>query len=163
MTNNRVLYIVIGCLGTLVAVLGIYLVMQAQHNTVSLTVDIPKDFMDIDNTYQLLAQAKDSQRRSDVNTILNAIYQYAIDHDPSFLNTIPEDRTMICSKASCPPYQGKESVDLSVLVGEYLVGIPTDPNTGDEVFTGYFISKSGEDITVFAPSAEATGEITVTR
>jgi hypothetical protein len=109
-----------------------------------------------------LPEARDAQRRSDVNTILNAIYQYAIDNNgilPS--EDINETATEICRSGttSCTGL-----IDLDVLTGAYLVSIPSDPTGSTSRRTGYKIKldDSGR-ITVSAPHAEGSGTISVTR
>ncbi len=107
-------------------------------------------------------QAIDAQRQSDVNTILNAVYQYAIDHDGNFPPSISSDGGEICRTGviDCSGY-----VDLRVLE-KYLATIPTDPIGGKEksngagylVFKGYIVQGQGlvpdnNKVTVMADSS----------
>ncbi|MBU1911743.1 S-layer homology domain-containing protein, partial [Patescibacteria group bacterium] len=64
------------------------------------------------------AAKRDAQRRSDVNTILSSIYQWAIDHQGAIPTGITSVSTEICvnSQSSCV---GK--VRLDELVGTYVV------------------------------------------
>lgn len=110
------------------------------------------------NPTKQLGDARNAQRRSDVNTILNAVYQYAIDNNGSIPSGIGTTADEICSTgnplASC--------VNLDVLTGSYLVSIPSDPQAGTGS-TGYTIVESNDRITVAAPLAENSESITVTR
>jgi len=119
------------------------------------------------NPTKQLGNARDAQRRSDVNTILNAVYQYAIDHNGSLPSGIPTTTAkIICQStmttAACTTLGG---VNLSILTGSYLVSIPKDPLvTASATGTNYFILQSSNGrITVSAPNAEQTVGISVTR
>ncbi len=114
------------------------------------------------NPSKQLAEARNTERRLDVNTVLNAVYQYAIDNEvlPPSITTTP---TEICrtGAGSCAGL-----IDLSVLeAGElYLVDLPNDPTGASTNGTGYVIVKSANDrVTVSAPSAELGASISVTR
>ncbi len=95
------------------------------------------------NPTRQLNSARDAQRRADVNTIINAVYQWSIDNN-SIISTIPNDGTVtqkiICKSTFLP--SGTECVNLRVLSGTYLVSIPVDPSmpTGTG-YTGYKIWK----------------------
>lgn len=105
-------------------------------------------------------EARDAQRKSDVNTILNAVYQYEIDHSTQITGIPKGTPEEICSvwTADCA---GR--VNLNVLTGDYLVQIPADPKTATETSTRYTIVR-GENgkVVVAAPDAE-TEKIAVTR
>ncbi|PKM91762.1 hypothetical protein CVU82_00965 [Candidatus Falkowbacteria bacterium HGW-Falkowbacteria-1] len=115
------------------------------------------------NPGKQLADTRNSQRWSDVNTILNAVYQYAIDNEGDLPATIPLDTstgTDICietdTASSC-------LVDLSVLIPTYLVDIPTDPKATTTQNYTVVASSTTDRITVSAPLAEQSKTITVTR
>ena len=125
------------------------------------------------NPTKQLADARDAQRRSDVNTILNAVYQYAIDSNGNLPTCIDTTNRGICTGGSnCTSFAGgtggpTASCDLDVLTGSYLVNLPTDPGgtpNGDSVvYTGYDIVQDANGrVTVTAPEAENTS-ISVTR
>jgi len=106
--------------------------------------------------------ASDTKRRSDVNAILNAVYQYAIDNrgkpPVSVPNGAPKE---ICAVS------GKECsglVDLSVVIREgknYLDHIPSDATVP---YTGYSIyMDSNGRIIVTALNAQGEQKISVTR
>lgn len=115
------------------------------------------------NPSKQLADSRNSQRSSDVNTIVNATYQYSVDTN-SIPASITTTSTEICAtgSASCTGL-----VDLSVLTnsGKYLVSIPKDPQCSSTCATngtGYKISKDANNrITVTAPAEGKT--ISVTR
>src|SRR5882762_3079707 len=80
------------------------------------------------NPTKQLGNARDAQRRSDVNTILNAVYQYAIDNNGGIPSGITTSVQPICQTSldatGCAAIGG---VNLRVLTGSYLVNIPKDP------------------------------------
>ena len=120
------------------------------------------------NPGKQLADTKNSQRRADVSTILNAAYQYSIDNSGSLPSTIPTDATCdtatneICvTGGTCTGL-----VDLSDLTTneKYLTAMPTDPTGASTNGTGYFIAQSANGrVTVCAPSAENGVTITATK
>lgn len=116
------------------------------------------------NPTKQLGDARNAQRRSDVNTILNAVYQYAIDNNGSLPGTLPaagiSQGICVTSSATCD-----EGVDLDVLTGSYLVRLPTDPQApAGGTGTNYFIMQDANGrITVSAPEAEGGETISVTR
>lgn len=115
------------------------------------------------NPNKQLADTRNAQRRVDVNTILNAIYQYTIDNNGNVPASITTTSTNICATGagSCTGL-----IDLSVLTTnqKYLVSIPHDPSISSLTDTGYAVSKSANlRISVSAPNAEQSQTITVTR
>jgi len=113
------------------------------------------------NPSKQLGDTRNAQRHADVQTILNAVYQYSIDQH-GVPGTLPSSATDICSTGftSCP------YVDLHVLTdnGKYLVAMPKDPQAGDDNDTHYQISEDVNGrITVSAPYAEQGQTISVTR
>jgi len=120
------------------------------------------------NPTKQLAESRNAQRRSDVTTILNAVYQYAIDNDgdlpgPTTIPTVPPGTAGdICqTSGSCVGI-----VDLSDITTSetYLVSIPVDPQAAGANDSEYDISQSANGrITISAPSAELSAIISVTR
>lgn len=116
------------------------------------------------NPGKQLADARNAQRRSDVNTILNGVYQYTIDNNGNLPATITTTVTNVCSTtgATCT---AALLIDLGVLttLQKYLTAMPHDPKTFVAPNTHYSIVKSANGrITVAAPDAEGV-VITVTR
>lgn len=116
------------------------------------------------NPTKQLADARDAQRRSDVNTVLNAVYQYAIDNNGNLPTGIPTgagSAEEICQTdaASCTGY-----LNLDVLTGTYIVALPVDPqHDGSDNGTDYTIYQNADGrITVTSSEAE-NGAIAVTR
>lgn len=110
-----------------------------------------------------LPQARNNTRQTDINAILNSVYQYTIDNNGSLPASITVTPTEICKTGagSCAGL-----IDLSVLTtnSKYLVSVPTDPTGVSANGTGYRISKDANSrVTVAAPSAEIGQTITVTR
>lgn len=113
------------------------------------------------NPTKQLNDARNAQRRSDVNTILNAVYQYAIDNNGSTPTDITTTRKGVCVTGAASCVNG---VDLDALTGSYLVSIPSDPSITTGTGAGYFIVEDANGrITVDAPNAQNSETITVTR
>lgn len=118
------------------------------------------------NPGKQLGDSRNSQRQADVNTILNAVYQYSLDNNGTVPSGITTTATEICATgaASCTGL-----VDLSTVTSneKYITSIPKDPQCSTTCATngtGYRISKTANGrITVVAPSAEQTKTISVTR
>jgi len=114
------------------------------------------------NPNKQLGQTRNAQRQTNVTTILNAVYQYALDNNGSLPPAITTTQTEICKTgATCTGL-----VDLSVLTTneEYLVDIPTDPTGSSVNGAGYEIKKTANNrVTVVAPDAEQSATISVTR
>jgi len=126
------------------------------------------------NPARQFSQANDTQRRSDVNSILNAVHQFMADNNgtpPTGIDTTVRTIT---------DAGGVADVDLCAdLVSAYIADLPVDPTAGTETpagsicsdvgadyNTGYTVVQSATDnrITVTAPSTElATPDISVTR
>lgn len=113
------------------------------------------------NPTKQLGDTRNAQRRSDVATILDAVYQYSVDNGelPASITTT---QTEICKMgAVCTGL-----IDLSVLtlLEEYVVAIPFDPTGSSTNGAGYEIKKTAnERVMVVAPSAEQGASISVTR
>jgi type IV pilus assembly protein PilA len=116
------------------------------------------------NPTKQLGDARNAQRRADVNTILNAVYQYSIDNNGNMPSTITNVVTPICKSGVDVVCGG--NVNLNVLTGAYLVAIPNDPQADvNGVSADYTIVKdtTTKRITVAAPNAEQGASISVTR
>ena len=118
------------------------------------------------NPTKQLGATRNAQRQSNVNTILNAVYQYSIDNG-GLPASIPASATEICKSGVAPATCTSSSlIDLSVLTlnEKYITAVPTDPTGSSTNGTGYTIVKSANNrVTVAAPSAEQSATISVTR
>ncbi len=121
------------------------------------------------NPTKQLGDSRNAQRRSDVNTILNAVYQYSIDHEGSFPGDAPdvldENIRMICSgpDTSCG-IAPNTAINLYALTGAYVVSLPIDPVVpAGSAGTAYYISRFDGRVTVYAPNAEQNAVISVSR
>lgn len=118
------------------------------------------------NPTKQLGDARNVQRKSDVNTIINAIYQYAIEHNgalPAGITTTSKEacKAVLPTGTNCTGY-----LNLRVLSGAYVVDIPTDPSLAGTATgaTGYWVKKdSSTRVTVSAPLADLGETISVTR
>ena len=115
------------------------------------------------NPGEHLSTVRDAQRREEVELIVMALLQYAVDHD----GKIPSDILTTDAKQICKMQEEHcDGVHLDFLVGgPYLKEIPVDPLRGkNDMGTNYFIMRaSNGDITVSAPGVEGAQEIAVTR
>ena len=123
------------------------------------------------NPSKQLGDTRNAQRRADVNTILNAVYQYAIDHNGTLPASVTSGTACGVSTQEVCKTGGTCTglTDLSTsLVGTnatYLVSIPTDPTGSSTNGAGYEIYKNATTnrISVCAPDAEQSATISVTR
>ncbi len=120
------------------------------------------------NPGKQLGDTRNAQRRADVNTILNAVYQYAIDNNGTIPSTIASSTCASVATNEICKMGGTCTglIDLSVLTADekYLVSIPSDPTGASTNGTGYRIAKSVNGrVTVCAPIAEQSAAISVTR
>lgn len=108
------------------------------------------------NPARQFAQANNTQRRSDVLAILNAVHQYAADNNGVLPAGISDTEANVADT-------GADICD--ILVSDYLAALPSDPTVGAPVDeagcaaaydTGYTIvtSAANNRVTVSAPSAE---------
>ena len=123
------------------------------------------------NPARQFSQANDTQRRSDVNAILNAIHQYGADNKGALPTGITTDVKTISSTVD------PDNVDLcTILVPLYLADIPIDPTTGTEspensVCTAfgadygsdYTVLKNADNRVTVTATGEVTASISVTR
>lgn len=117
----------------------------------------------------LLARARDSQRDSDVNSIILLVRQYASDHsgtlpdtdgDPDTSN-FPTSLTCIGTGPACFNLAAAGDDDES-LVPDYSASLPKDPRTGTDGNTGYLIMKDANNHITASASGE-TRTISVTK
>lgn len=121
------------------------------------------------NPGKQLAEARNAQRRVDVNTILNAIYQYAVDHNGTLPSGITTSAQTICATTDATTTcttAGLTTINEVAWDQKYITGIPADPSCSGTGTTSacYEIFKSANGrVTVRAFHAENGASIGVTR
>jgi type IV pilus assembly protein PilA len=110
------------------------------------------------NPARQLAQARNSDRQSDVTNIQKALNQYRVANAGSVPAGITAAPVGICDG---PTGCASGTVDLSSLTPTYLTDLPKDPSVGSDADTGYTVSISAQGrITVAASNAELAKSIT---
>lgn len=110
------------------------------------------------NPGRQFAAARDTQRRSDLYGITNAIYQYAVEHSGNIPAVITTTPTHIGTSGGL--------VNLATdLVPTYIAAIPRDPSNGTDADTQYTIYRntSGRIIASAASELNPTTPISITR
>lgn len=99
-------------------------------------------------------KARNTQRRADVLTILNAVNQYFVDN-----GDFPAGGFSPCSDPDTIGKTADKDLD-ATLVPTYVAAMPVDPNTTfDQNDTGYTICEGASDrVTVYAPESLNDGE-----
>ena len=117
------------------------------------------------NPARQFAQARNTQRWSNVNTILNAVTQRMIDNKGIWNSTCGASTvTLPASATAIGTAAGNVNLDPCV-VPTYVSVMVLDPSVGTAGTTGYTILQAGAAgrITVAAPNAELSEVISVTR
>ncbi len=127
------------------------------------------------NPNRQLGQARNVQRRTDVTTLLDAVYQYSIDNNgnmPTGLDAsttssqvFGASNTSGCSNTCTATTTEAACLDLSSnLVPRYIIGIALDPTSGSASNTDYFINKDTNGrLVVGSCDPEVSATINVTR
>lgn len=115
------------------------------------------------NPAKQLGDTRNAERKSAVNTILNAVTQYAVDNNGVLPAGVGTTTSEICATGavSCTGF-----ADLTVLTtnGKYLVSIPNEPQKANANGAGYQIVRDANGrITVSAQYPEQSAVISVTR
>ncbi|MDO8482880.1 MAG: prepilin-type N-terminal cleavage/methylation domain-containing protein [bacterium] len=114
------------------------------------------------NPNKQLGVTRNAERQTDVNTILNAVYQYSIDNNGFIPSTITASTTEICAVGGvCTGL-----IDLTVLSTNqvYLISLPVEPQKTNVNGIGYMVSKTANGrITVEAQFEEQSAVISATR
>ncbi len=116
--------------------------------------------------------ARDSQRTSNVNTLLNAIHQNISEHKGTFTcagapRPLPTTATIVKYGAGFPTYLGDIA---SCLVPDYVSALPFDPSkagahygSATDYDSGYEISQDVDGRITASSTGELTASIAVTR
>ena len=125
------------------------------------------------NPVRQTQQANDLKRRGDINTIVNAVNQYAADNAGQLPTGITTSLKLIgttlsaCDATTCAgEFPQAACVDLDgAIAPQYVASIPFDPVTGNTSNTRYGIKKSGTNnrITVKACDPDLAATINVTQ
>lgn len=124
------------------------------------------------NPARQFAQARNTQRRSDVIAILNAVQQRIVDNKGSFAEDVTCDALPSSTKVMSSTADAANVDICDCLVETYLAELPYDPLDTSGAYTscssyhaGYTIYKDASSgrITVAAPSVELSETISVTR
>lgn len=114
------------------------------------------------NPAKHFADTRNAQRSADVGEILNAVTQYTSQQG----NALGDFGTITdCSSGADSIGTGAGNINLStLLVDDYIVAIPQDPQGGTEANTGYTICQTtGGRVQIAAPNAENDKTIAVKR
>ena len=128
------------------------------------------------NPGQQFAQARNTQRRSDVQAVLNAVNQNMVKNRGVWTCTVNGGHNLPGTASSTGRLMSDGVGNYNICswrVDTYIAAMPIDPSTGTNPTTppctaynsGYLISEDSTNhrITVSAPDAELTETITVTR
>ena len=106
------------------------------------------------NPAKQLGDTKNAQRRTDVNSVINAVYQYALDNNGSFPTGIDSVFTSAqvlgtdttgCDTTCTATTTVASCLNLTAtLVPTYVVGIPLDPGSGTAAKTDYYIDRGAD-------------------
>jgi len=124
------------------------------------------------NPQRQFSQARDTQRRSDLYALTNAVYQFATEHNGNLPDTVaddatsnfPTETTCIGNTAPCFDLEGAgNAAGTETIVPTYIAEIPRDPSTGTSANTQYFVYIDENDRVVASATGELVDTITVTR
>ena len=91
--------------------------------------------------------SRDTGRRSDLYSLTNAIYQYAVENNGAIPNEIQTTPTSLGTDPGL--------IDLTdELVPTFITAIPFDPSTGNDADTGYTIGLDANGRVVASASSE---------
>ena len=134
---------------TLIELLVVIAIMAILATVVFVALDPVKRFAD----------ARNSRRFSDVNSILTAVHEYIVDNNgaiPAGITTT-EKQLGTCTTGGATNCAGAQAacLDLTSILAKYLKTIPLDPNNGLAAATKYSVVVDANNIvTVKACAAE---------
>ncbi len=124
------------------------------------------------NPGRQFAQARDTQRRSDLYSVTNAIYQFAAEHNGNVPDTDNNDKTSNFPKTPTCIGTGGSCFNLAnasnqahqeVIVSTYIAVIPKDPSKGIDADTKYMINIDENGRIVATAAGELISVISITR
>src|SRR3989338_2634800 len=117
-----------------------------------------------------LNEAPNARRQSDVSTILDALVKYQADNDGTHYATVTSMTAGTyytigtgatgCDAGCTAQTTAAACVDLSALPDSYLATVPSDPGSGTDVETDYYITRSatgGLSVGACDPQGEGSG------
>ena len=105
----------------------------------------------VTNPARQFADLRNAQRRSDILTVLSAIYQYSLDNNSAFPQALIGSD--LCNTARTDVLNLR--ADLMSASSTYLLNIPVDPMSDSANSSGYYAVKNTDGhIMVCAPKAE---------
>ncbi len=111
------------------------------------------------NPARQFAQANNTQRRSDVGAILNAIHQYAADNRGVLPTGVPTVGGTVVEVNSTADVANTGAAFCTALVPTYVAALPRDPSNG--AFTDCAAFDTNYTITVATAAAGSTPRLTV--
>lgn len=117
------------------------------------------------NPSRQFSSARDTQRRSDLYAVTNAVYQYAAENDGD-LPENPVNTPIITTTPQDLATAGTLSTGLApVLVPTYLPALPYDPATGSPTLSNYsiFLDANGRVVASASSELNPTQVISITR
>jgi len=128
------------------------------------------------NPGRQFAQARDAQRRSDLLSITNTIYQFAAEHNGNLPDTDGDDATSnfpavatcIGTNTGVPDNcfdlsAATDAAGTEVIVATYIADLPFDPSSGTAANTNYTIYVDANGRIVASATGELTPTITIQR
>lgn len=124
------------------------------------------------NPGRQFAQARDTQRKSDLYSITNAIYQFSAEHDGNLPDTdnddsvsnFPQTSTCIGTGGGCFNLGiASDASGVEVIIPTYTAELPMDPSDGTAADSGYTIYEDVNERIVASASGELVPSITVVR
>jgi type IV pilus assembly protein PilA len=120
------------------------------------------------NPAKRFQDARASQRKANVESIMSAIQQAIVDNKGIYPATCPTLPTTAATAADITSTTGSGNVDMSTCLASYLAILPVDPQTGSwagatSYDTKYTIWVNGSNqITISAPQSTSDGQTLVT-
>lgn len=110
------------------------------------------------NPGRQFSSARDTQRRADLYSLTNAVYQFAAENNGNLPDAANFPTSVTCVGDTTPCF------DLAAdLVPTYIADIPKDPSAGTAANTQYSVYEDANGRVVATASGELTASITVTR
>lgn len=112
------------------------------------------------NPSKQMGDTRDAQRKVDVNTIINAVYQYAVDKGSIPAGITTTEKEICKTGATCT---GLVDLSTDLLVPTYIAGMPYDPSQSTTNGTAYKIIKTADNRVTVTATPERASSISVTR